>query len=193
MYYQHSIYDKFVEKSVSLAKTRKVGNPFDPDTLQGPLISEEHVKKVTNYIRQASKDGARLLCGGNRIGTKGYYLEPAVFSHVEDHFPVFQDEVFGPVMTINRFNRNQGMEGILKRANDTPYGLAAAIFTNNIPLGNEFCRRVRAGMVFWNCYHVVDTATPFGGLKYSGFGREGGSYGLTPYMEVKYIAQRIVA
>jgi acyl-CoA reductase-like NAD-dependent aldehyde dehydrogenase len=101
---------------------------------------------------------------------------------------VFREEVFGPVMTINRFN---SLEDVIKRANDSPYGLAAGIFTKDIKRGTELSRRIRSGMIFWNCYHVVDVSAPFGGFKQSGFGREGGMYGLLPYLEVKMVAQQV--
>jgi len=129
--------------------------------------------------------------GGERIGDKGYYLEPTVFVNVHDQMPIFRDEVFGPVLTINRFSLKDGLDSLIARCNDTPFGLAAGIFTKDITKGNLLARSIRAGMIFWNCYHVVDIAAPFGGMKESGFGREGGHYGLLPYLEVKMVAQKI--
>ena len=104
---------------------------------------------------------------------------------------IFKEEVFGPVLTLNKFSKHDGLDHINNRANDSPYGLAAGIFTKDISIGNYLSKKMRAGMIFWNCYHVVDVAAPFGGFKQSGIGREGGPYGIKPYLEVKMITQSI--
>jgi aldehyde dehydrogenase (NAD+) len=191
VFIEDSIYDKFVEKSIERAKKRRVGNPFDSSSQQGSQVSEEQFNKVLGYIASAQQEGARLVLGGRRIGTKGYYLEPTIFSNVTDKMKVFAEEVFGPVLTLNRFSAKDGLDAIIARANATEYGLAAGVFTKDVTKGNAVTRRLRAGMVFWNCYHVVDISAPFGGMKHSGFGREGGEYGLLPYLEVKMVAQQV--
>lgn len=119
---------------------------------------------------------------------QGYYVEPTVITDVNDSMKVFQDEIFGPVMTIARFS---SVDEVVKRANDTKFGLAAGVFTQDVTKGYEVASKLRSGMVFWNCYHVVDIAAPFGGMKESGFGREGGEYGLQPYLEVKNVVLRV--
>lgn len=183
------IYDEFVQRSVERAKKRRVGNPFHADTNQGSLVSEEQMNRVLGYIESGKQQGAKLLLGGNRVGTKGYYVEPTVFADVNDSMKIYQEEIFGPVMCISPFKTN---EEALQRANATPFGLAAGVFTKDITRGNYFTRQIKAGLVFWNCYHVVDISAPFGGMKQSGHGREGGGeYGLAPYLEVKNIVQRI--
>lgn len=190
IFVQDSIYDEFVEKSVALARKRVVGNPFSADSMQGAQVSEQQLSKVMGYIESAKSDGAELLCGGQRVGDQGCYLEPTVFSQVHDDMKVFKEEVFGPVMAINRFSGD--VDEVITRANDSPFGLACGVFTQDIRKGNAVANRVRAGMLFWNCYHCMDIAAPFGGMKQSGMGREGGPYGVLPYMEVKNVIQSIV-
>jgi len=191
IFVQDSIYDEFVRRSVERAAKRKVGNPFDPTSNQGAQVSEEQLLKIMGYIQSAKDQGARLQLGGNRVGTKGFYLEPTVFSELTDDMTCFKEEIFGPVMCLSRFS---SVEEVLRRANDTPFGLAAGVFTKDVKKGNQLTRGLRSGMVFWNCYHVVDISAPFGGMKQSGFGREGGGeYGLMPYMEVKMVAQHVAA
>lgn len=182
------IYDEFVEKSATMAAARKVGNPFSEDSQQGAQVSEAHLKKIMSYMEGAIKDGATVVTGGRRVGDSGCYLEPTVFSDVTDDMKVFTDEVFGPVMTINRFS---DVEDVIQRANNSEYGLACGVFTDNVVKGNEMVKRIRAGLMFWNCYHVVDISAPFGGMKQSGIGREGGPYGLHAYLEPKNVVQAI--
>jgi acyl-CoA reductase-like NAD-dependent aldehyde dehydrogenase len=191
VFVEDSIYPEFVKRSVELAAARKVGNPFDESAKQGAQVSEAQMHKILKYIEGAQAEGAKLETGGKRVGSKGNYIEPTVFSDVTDDMTIFKEEVFGPVLTLNKFSRADGLEAIAARANDSPYGLAAGIFTSDIKTGQFLAKKIRAGMVFMNCYHVVDVAAPFGGFKQSGYGREGGEYGLAPYMEVKMITSSI--
>lgn len=188
IFVHESIYRRFVEGSVALAQQRRVGNPFHADSRQGAQASEGQLNKVMGFVASAQEEGAKLMCGGSRVGTKGNYMQPTVFADCKDHMKVFKEEVFGPVMTISSFRHT---EEVIERANSTEYGLAAGIFTNNIKLGNELMRRVDAGLMFWNCYHCTDISMPFGGFKQSGLGREGGPYGIMPYLEVKNIIQAV--
>jgi aldehyde dehydrogenase (NAD+) len=191
IFVEDAVYDEFVAKSVVMASKRRVGHPFDPATQQGSQVSEVQMNKILKYIEGAQAQGARLLTGGHRIGTKGNFLAPAVFDSVTDDMTIWREEVFGPVMTINRFSTkgsDSGLAELMRRVNDSPYGLAAGIFTTNMSKGQAVAKQVKAGMVFWNCYHVVDIAAPFGGMKQSGIGREGGEWGVAPYLETKMVA-----
>eukprot|EP01006_Ploeotia_vitrea_P017834 TRINITY_DN49063_c0_g1_i4.p2 TRINITY_DN49063_c0_g1~~TRINITY_DN49063_c0_g1_i4.p2 ORF type:complete len:371 (+),score=204.35 TRINITY_DN49063_c0_g1_i4:547-1659(+) len=183
-----SIYDEFAEKAAQRAAAQTVGHPFADGTDQGALVSQVQLDKVKSYVQSAVDDGATLMTGGSQVGTEGFYMQPTVFRDVEDDMKVFKEEVFGPVMTLARFS---DIDDVVRRANDTKYGLAAGVFTKDITKGYEVASKVRAGLVFWNCYHVVDVAAPFGGMKESGHGREGGAYGLMPYLEVKNVVMRV--
>eukprot|EP00808_Paulinella_micropora_P010139 g56267.t1 len=192
IFVEDAIYAEFVQRSVELARQRKCGHPFDPSIQQGAQVSETQLLKLLQYIQSAKQEGARLCIGGERIGSKGCYLQPTVFADVTDNMKIWKEEVFGPIMTINRFSGGpEGLSEVVKRANDSNYGLAAGVFTQNADKGHFLTRSLRAGMVFYNCYHVVDISAPFGGMKESGIGREGGEYGLLPYLEVKMVAQAL--
>jgi aldehyde dehydrogenase (NAD+) len=191
IFIHENIYDKFVSLSVQRAKKRKVGHSFatEDGVAQGSQVSQEQMDKILGYISSAEKEGARLELGGYRMGKEGFYIAPTVFSNVEDRMTVAKEEIFGPVMCLQKFRDE---DEVLQRANSTPFGLAAGIFTQSTSIGQRLTRGIHAGIVFWNCYHVVDVSAPFGGMKQSGQGREGGgSYGLEPYMEVKNIVQNI--
>jgi aldehyde dehydrogenase (NAD+) len=170
------------------AKDRKVGDPFDPETEQGPQVNDEQFQKVMGYIDAGQREGARMLCGGTRVGERGYFIAPTVFDNVRDDMQVAREEIFGPVMSIIPF---QDMDEVIKRANSTTYGLAAAVWTRDISKAHAIANAVRAGTVWVNCYDVFDAAAPFGGFKQSGIGRELGEYGLTNYTEVKTVTIRI--
>jgi aldehyde dehydrogenase (NAD+) len=219
-----SIYDEFVRRSVARAQKRRVGHSFAPDTQQGAQVSQEQMDKILGYIASAEREGAVLELGGYRMGKEGFFVAPTVFSQVTDEMTVAKEEIFGPVMCLSRFKDD---EEVLRRANNTPFGLAAGVFTKSAARGQRLTRGVHAGIVFWNwsvainaiadvlgrfgsfsgltcalflcfailnrcSYHVVDVSAPFGGMKHSGQGREGGgSYGLEAYMEVKNVVQNI--
>ncbi|XP_056637116.1 aldehyde dehydrogenase, mitochondrial [Diorhabda sublineata] len=178
------IYDEFVERSVERAKKRIVGDPFDLKTEQGPQVNEEQLEKVLGLIKEGVKQGAKLVHGGKRHGDTGYFIQPTVFADVEDHHIIAKEEIFGPVQQLIRF---KDMDEIIERANNTNYGLASAIFSNDINKINYISQGLRAGVVWVNCYNVLEVQTPFGGYKESGFGREMGEYGLQQYTEVKCI------
>jgi aldehyde dehydrogenase (NAD+) len=188
LFVEESVYDKFVEKMLAKAKARKVGDPFDPSTEQGPQVSEEQFDKVMGFIESGKHDGAKLLCGGGRVGDRGYFIQPTVFADVRDDMTIAKEEIFGPVMSIIRF---KDAEEVVRRANNTPYGLAAAVWTRDVSKAHGIAARLRAGSVWVNCYDVFDAAAPFGGYKKSGIGRELGEYGLAAYTEIKTVAVKL--
>ncbi|XP_037051170.1 aldehyde dehydrogenase X, mitochondrial-like [Bradysia coprophila] len=185
---QEGIYDEFVKRSVELAKKRKVGNPFAPDTVQGPQIDEESLNKILTYVNYGKADGAKLEIGGNRIGTEGYFVEPTVFSNVTDEMRIAKDEIFGPVQCIIKFKT---IEEVIERANRTNYGLAAGVLTKNIDTAFAFVNAVEAGSVWVNCYNASFINAPFGGYKESGIGRELGEEGLNLYLETKTVSVKL--
>jgi aldehyde dehydrogenase (NAD+) len=188
LYVEDKIYDEFVERSAKRARQRKVGDPFDPKTEQGPQVDQTQFDKVMGYIESGKKEGARLVCGGKRAGERGYFVEPTVFADVKDRMTIAREEIFGPVMSILKFS---SMDELVERANDTTYGLAAAVWTRDIGKAHAIANRVRAGTVWVNCYDVFDAAAPFGGFKQSGMGRELGEYGLQQYTEVKTVTVKL--
>jgi len=188
LFVEEKIYDEFVSKSTERAKKRKVGDPFDTTTEQGPQVDKEQFHKVMSYIDAGKKDGAKLMCGGGKKGDKGYFIEPTVFADVKDEMRIAQEEIFGPVMSIIKF---KDINEVVQRANKTIYGLAAAVWTRDISKAHAIANNVRAGTVWVNCYDVFDAAAPFGGFKQSGLGRELGEYGLQQYSEVKTVTVKL--
>jgi aldehyde dehydrogenase (NAD+) len=185
---EEKCYDEFVSKSVERAKKRTVGNPFDKNTEQGPQVDQEQFNKVMGYIDAGKKDKAKLMTGGNRVGDKGYFIEPTVFADVQDDMTIAREEIFGPVMSILKF---KDLSEVVDRANKSLYGLAAAVWTKDITKAHAIADGVRAGTVWVNCYDVFDAAAPFGGFKQSGIGRELGEYGLANYTEVKTVTVKL--
>jgi len=165
-----------------------VGNPFDKKTEQGPQVDKDQFDKVMSYIEIGKKDKAKLVAGGNRVGDKGYFIEPTVFADVQDNMRIAQEEIFGPVMSILKF---KDVAEVVERANKSLYGLAAAVWTQDITKAHAIADGVRAGTVWVNCYDVFDAAAPFGGFKQSGLGRELGEYGLANYTEVKTVTVKL--
>jgi aldehyde dehydrogenase (NAD+) len=184
VFVEEKIYDKFVEKSGIRASNRTVGDPFDPKTEQGPQVDHAQFDKVMEYIGSGRKEGAKLVCGGERVGDKGYFIQPTVFADVQDDMKIAKEEIFGPVMSIIPF---KSVDEVVTRANRTEYGLAAAVWTRDIKKAHSIADNVRAGTVWVNCYNVLDPRSPFGGFKQSGIGRELGEYGLQQYTEVKSV------
>ncbi|KAM9724229.1 aldehyde dehydrogenase, mitochondrial-like [Menidia menidia] len=187
-YVQADIYDEFVERSVERAKRRVVGNPFDLKTEQGPQVDQEQFNKILGYISSGKREGAKLMCGGGVAADRGYFIQPTVFGDVQDNMTIAREEIFGPVMQILKFKT---LEEVVTRANDTKYGLAAAVFTKDIDKANYVSNGLRAGTVWVNCYDVFGAQAPFGGYKASGNGRELGEYGLENYTEVKTVTIKV--
>ncbi|KAL7191986.1 hypothetical protein ACSBR2_023952 [Camellia fascicularis] len=178
------VYDEFLEKSKARALRRVVGDPFKKGVEQGPQIDAKQFQKVLGYIRSGIESNATLECGGGRLGSKGFYIQPTVFSNVQDDMLIAQDEIFGPVQSILKF---KDLHDVIMRANATRYGLAAGVFTKNVDTANTLSRALRAGTVWVNCFDVFDAAIPFGGYKMSGIGREKGIYSLHNYLQVKAV------
>jgi aldehyde dehydrogenase (NAD+) len=188
VFVEEKIYDAFVEKSVARARKRRVGDPLDPRTDQGPQVSQSQFDRVLGYIESGQRDGATLACGGDRVGDRGYFIQPTVFSDVRDEMQIAREEIFGPVMSVIPF---KDVDEVVERANRTSYGLAAGVWTRDIKKAHAVANAVRAGTVWVNCYHVLDTRAPFGGFKQSGIGRELGEYGLQQYTEVKTVTVKL--
>jgi aldehyde dehydrogenase (NAD+) len=188
LFVEEKAYDEFVDKSVARAKSRTVGNPFDKSTEQGPQVDQDQFDKVMGYIDSGKKEKATLATGGGRVGDKGYFIEPTVFTDVKDDMKIAREEIFGPVMTILKF---KDMDEVVERSNKTMYGLAAAVWTKDITKAHAIADSVRAGTVWVNCFDVFDAGAPFGGFKQSGLGRELGEYALSNYTEVKTVTVKL--
>ncbi|XP_043489525.1 aldehyde dehydrogenase X, mitochondrial [Polistes fuscatus] len=182
------IYDEFVKYSKQLALDKKVGDPFNSETEQGPQIDEEMFNKVMGLIKSGKEEGAVLEVGGERYSNIGYFIKPTVFSNVTDNMRIAKEEIFGPVQSILKFDT---MEEVIERANKTMYGLAAGVITNNIEKAIIFAKSVEAGTVWVNTYDAITPQTPFGGYKMSGTGRELGEEGLKEYLETKTISIKL--
>jgi aldehyde dehydrogenase (NAD+) len=188
VFVQQTIYERFMEKSIARAAKRVVGDPFDHKTELGPLVDQTQFDRVMGYIDSGRDEGAELACGGDRIGSRGYFIQPTIFARVEDRMKIAREEIFGPVMSVIPF---QTVDEVIVRANATKYGLAAAVWTRDIKKALAVSNGVRAGTLWVNCYNVMDTRAPFGGFKQSGIGRELGEYGLQQYTQVKTVIVKL--
>lgn len=185
---EESIYDKFVERFVERAKKIKVGAGNDPVTEMGPLVSEQHLEKILHYIEVGLEEGATIACGGKRIVSKGlekgFFVEPTVFINVKPEMKIVQEEIFGPVVVIQKF---QDESEAVKLANNTIYGLAGAVFSNDGAKALRVIKKLRAGITWVNSYHPTYNEAPWGGYKQSGIGRSLGTFGLEEFQEIKQI------
>ena len=187
LFVEKKVHDDFMGKLVERARKLKPGDPLDPKTRLGAIVSELQMNTVLGYIEAGKKEGARLLAGGNRAsvdGGKGFFVEPTVFDGVNNSMKIAQEEIFGPVLATIPFD---DLDQVAELANQNVYGLAAAIWTNDIRKAHGMARRLKAGTVWINAYNLYDAALPFGGFKQSGFGRELGREALEHYTEVKSV------
>jgi len=184
VYVQEGIYDEFLRRFKQISQDTKIGDPFEETTYQGPQVSETHYDRIMSYIDDGLKEGAKVELGGKRHGTEGYFIEPTVFTEVNEDMKIMQEEIFGPVVAISKFKTT---EEVIKKAHLTSYGLAAAVFTTNVNKAIEVSNALKAGTVWVNCYNQLDYNVPFGGYRQSGFGREKGKYALDNYTQVKSV------
>ena len=183
-----SIHDRFVEKLADRAKNMTVGDPFNSSSEMGSQISARQMDRILNYVRIGREEGATLACGGTRdtegAKAKGFFLRPAVFTDVAPGMKIAQEEIFGPVLSVIRFQDEAAAANI---ANGTVYGLVSAVWTRDIRVAHRMAARLKAGSVWINTYNGFDSASPFGGYKQSGFGRDLGAYALDQYTNVKSV------
>jgi aminomuconate-semialdehyde/2-hydroxymuconate-6-semialdehyde dehydrogenase len=187
---QESVYEKFLEKFTKAAQAIKVGDPTKEDTDMGALVSQGHLQTVERYVQIGLAEGAKLATGGKRIEGlgAGNFYEPTVFYDVDNKMRIAQEEIFGPVAVIIPFKTE---EEAISIANDSIYGLAGVVWTNDLRRGHRVASAVKAGLLWVNCWYVRDLRTPFGGAKASGIGREGGRHSFEFYTEAKTVTLKL--
>jgi phenylacetaldehyde dehydrogenase len=188
LYVEKSVFDQVVEGVANHAKKIRVGSGLDPKTQMGPLVSEEQLSRVCGYLEAGLNEGAKAVAGGAKAEGKGYFVQPTVLVDTNENMKVVQEEIFGPVVTAMPFS---DPEEILPRANNSDYGLAAAVWTKDISKAHSIAENLRAGTVWINCYNIFDAAMPFGGYKQSGWGREMGHDALSLYTQTKAVCTRL--
>ena len=186
---QEKKYDQVVEGVTQFARNIRLGPGLDARTQMGPLVSQTQLERVSGFLASGEQQGAKALCGGKRRGDSGYFVEPTVLVDTTPDMKVYQEEIFGPVVTVIPFKNAD--DDLVARANDTSYGLAAGIFTRDMARAQRIANRLRAGTVWINCYNIFDAALPFGGYKQSGWGREMGHNALDNYLETKAVCASI--
>jgi len=188
LFVESKIYDEFVERVAAFGNRLKLGPGVDPEVQVGPLVSEQQLARVTEYLEQGKHEGARAISGGVRARdgelARGYFVPPTVFADVQDTMSIAREEIFGPVLSAMRF---QDIDEVVRRANATPFGLGSGVWTWDVSKAHRVAKAIRAGSVWVNCYQVLDPAVPFGGYKMSGYGREGGLQHLEEYLNVKAV------
>lgn len=192
LFVERSIHHAFVARLAAYAQGLKIGDGIDPATEIGPLVSEKQLLRVTGYLEAGTAEGAKLVTGGARLTqgalAAGNFVAPTVFAGVSDEMKIAREEIFGPVISALPFDT---LDEVVERANNTPYGLAAGVFTQNVATAHQLSRKIRAGSVWVNTYHAIDPAVPFGGYKMSGYGREGGTEHLGEYLNTKGVFIKI--
>ncbi|KAF3915447.1 Omega-crystallin [Orbilia brochopaga] len=185
IYVQESIHDKFVARFKERAEQNVVGDPFHEKTFQGPQVSQLQYDRIMDYIKIGKEEGAKVETGGERHGDVGYFIKPTIFSNVKNDMRIMQEEIFGPVCAIGKF---KDIDDVLEIANDTTYGLAAAVHTKNINTAIKVSDNLRAGTVWVNSYNMLHWSLPFGGFRQSGIGRELGKAALENYTQIKTVS-----
>ena len=188
LYVEKSIFDQVVEGVADQARKIKVGSGLDPASHMGPLVSEEQLNRVCGYLEAGFSEGAKAIVGGHKAGDSGYFVEPTVLVNTQENMKVVREEIFGPVVAAMPFS---DPEEIISRANNSDYGLAAAVWTRDLGKAHRMAEQLRAGTVWINCYNIFDAALPFGGYKQSGWGREMGHDAFELYTETKAVCTRI--
>ncbi|MFL6246717.1 MAG: aldehyde dehydrogenase [Thermoanaerobaculia bacterium] len=188
IFVERAIYDTFVERFVAATKKLRIGDPADASTDVGALISEAHLQKVTGYLALAKEEGGTIVTGGNRVDRRGYFLEPAVITGLTCECRVLQEEIFGPVVTITPFEDDADA---IRSANSTRYGLSATVWTRDLQRAHRVAAALHAGTVWINCWLLRDLRVPFGGMKESGVGREGGFESLNFFTEAKNVCVKL--
>jgi phenylacetaldehyde dehydrogenase len=184
LYVEKDIFDEVVDGISTAAGKIKLGPGLDEGTEMGPLVSDEQLNRVTSYMDAGQEAGADCVTGGTRLGENGYFVSPTVFKNTNDDMSIVSEEIFGPVVVADPF---EDTEEIIARSNNSPYGLAAGVWTRDISKAHRVAARLRAGTVWVNTYNIFDSALPFGGYKQSGWGREMGHEVLDLYTETKAI------
>ena len=184
LFLEEKIHDQFLSQLKHRVEKMVLGNPLDPKTQMGAQVSKEQFNKILGYIEQGQKEGAKLVTGGSPAQPKGYFIKPTILEGVNNQMTVAREEIFGPVVCAIPF-KNQ--EDLHRQANDTVYGLSAGIWTRDIGKAHRLAKEIKAGTIWVNCYNCFDAASPFGGFKQSGFGRELGKYALEMYTQVKSV------
>ena len=184
VFVQRDFHDEFVDKLTKFASQSKAGNPLDPKTTIGPLVSKEQFDRVKGYLDIGKKEGAQASLGGEVRKGKGYFVDPTIFTGVKNDMRIAREEIFGPVASVIPFKDEN--DAVLQ-GNDTTYGLAAAVWTNDVSRAHKVARALKAGTVWVNCYNNIDPISPFGGYKQSGIGRELGRHSLELYTQIKSV------
>jgi aminomuconate-semialdehyde/2-hydroxymuconate-6-semialdehyde dehydrogenase len=193
IFVERKIYDKFKTDFVAKTKELTVGNPLDEKTKVGAIVSKPHQEKILSYVELAKQEGGKILCGGNKINlsgdlSEGYFIEPTIIEGLAFDCRTNQEEIFGPVVTITPFDTE---EEALMMANSTKYGLASVLWTQNLTRAHKMANNLHAGIVWINCWLLRDLRTPFGGVKASGVGREGGFEALDFFTEPKNVCVKL--
>ena len=184
VFVHRDLHDVFLEKLIAATQQLVIGDPLDPDTQVGSLISPEHCQKVLGYIRQGVEQGAKLVYGGIQVGKRGNFVQPTIFASCQDDMTIAQEEIFGPVLSLFSFSDEQE---VIERANATDYGLAAGVFTNDLNRAHRVIAALDAGTCWINTYNITPIEIPFGGYKQSGFGRENSQWAIQHYTQLKTV------
>jgi len=184
LFVEESLHDALLDRLSAFTAKLQQGDPLDPKTRLGPQVSEGQMNRVLSYVDKGKGEGARLVAGGSRAPGKGYFVRPTIFDDVQNGMTIAREEIFGPVLSVLRF---RDLDEVVRAANDTPYGLAAAVWTKDIKKAHRAARLLKSGTVWINTYGLYDSAMPFGGYKMSGFGRELGRHGLLEYTQTKSV------
>ncbi|XP_045503478.1 cytosolic 10-formyltetrahydrofolate dehydrogenase [Colias croceus] len=186
LFVEESIHDEFVRRVIEETKKMSIGDPLNRGTAHGPQNHKAHMDKLIEFVERGIQDGAKLVYGGKRVDRPGYFMEPTIFVDVTDDMWIAKEESFGPIMIISKFS-SKCIDDVIRRANNTEYGLASGVFTKDVSRAMQFAEKIEAGTVFVNTYNKTDVAAPFGGFKQSGFGKDLGQDALNEYLKTKTI------